>query len=371
MLILQILLIIGLPFLLLKIERQYPWAKSIVLAYVLGVVVGNVVPDFFVTELLKEITGISIIIAIPLLLFPTHFKELLNQPKSLLLAYGLAVVSTTISVGIGYYLFKDELIDIAMISGMVEGVYTGGTVNLNAIGLAFSAPEELVVLLNGYDMAFSGIYLLAIFTFLPSILSKVLQKPSDLEVSEIANDGNKFEELPVRMKVLSVLKGLGLSVLILGLVAGFSMLWLGDVNELVVIFGVTALALFVSNNKSVREWKGNMITADYLMMIFGFTLGAQANIESLMNENSGLMAYFITTYALMLIIHLLLVKLFKIDYHHFLISSVAAVFGPPFIGPVAESLGNRSLITPGIIIALIGNAIGTYLGIIVVKILLE
>ena len=86
MIILQILLIIGLPVVLLKLERQFPWAKSIVMAYIIGVVVGNVVPEFFVVELLKEITGISIIIAIPLLLFPTDFKELFNQPKSLLLA---------------------------------------------------------------------------------------------------------------------------------------------------------------------------------------------------------------------------------------------------------------------------------------------
>lgn len=71
----------------------------------------------------------------------------------------------------------------------------------------------------------------------------------------------------------------------------------------------------------------------------------------------------------MLVIHLILSKIFKIDVDTFIVSSTAAVFGPPFIGPVSESINNRNLIGPGIIVALMGNAIGTYLGIVVVELL--
>jgi uncharacterized membrane protein len=152
--------------------------------------------------------------------------------------------------------------------------------------------------------------------------------------------------------------------------AGISFLWFGNLNELVLIFGVTGLALLLSSFKGVQNLKGNMVVSDFLMLIFGFTLGLQANVSELFSDRSELFSYFLITYSLMLLIHLFLAKIFKIDVHSFLISSSAAVFGPPFIGPVAEALGNRSLITSGIIVALIGNAIGTYLGVLLVSLLL-
>ena len=114
-----------------------------------------------------------------------------------------------------------------------------------------------------------------------------------------------------------------------------------------------------------------MLVADYFMLIFGFTLGLRANLQELFADPSALMYYFMVTYILMLMIHLGLSKIFKIDVNTFLISSTAAIFGPPFIGPVAESLKDRSLITPGIIVALLGNAIGTFVGVGMVYLLMN
>lgn len=368
MLYFQIVLIIGIPFLFLALQKRWAWMKSIVLAYLIGVVVGNIWPRFFVDGLLTELTGISIILAIPLMLFPSKVKDWLTQPKTLLLSYGLAVVATTLSVFIGWFFYKNTLTDIAIISGMVEGVYTGGTVNLNAIGLALEAPNSLSILLNGYDMALSGIYLLAIFSVLPKLLSFVLpvQEPAAVKIEA---EEELFTKLNPIEKVKSILKGVAAAIGVLLISVGISLGATGQMNEMILIFGVSLIALGFSFIPSIRHLKGNMVSADYLMMIFGFCLGAQANVGDLISEQGGLLSYFLVTYFVMLLIHLLLAKIFKIDVHTFLVSSTAAVFGPPFIGPVSESLNNRQLIGPGIIVALMGNAIGTYLGIIIAQIL--
>lgn len=370
MIVLQILTIIGIPFLLLKLEKKWSWFKAIVMSYVLGILIGNIIPSAFDMGIAKEITGISIILAIPLMLFSTSIGSILKQPKTLLISYGLAVVATTISVLVGYYLFRDSLENIEVISGMVEGVYTGGTVNLNAIGIAYQVPNELVVLMNSFDWSFSGIYLLLIFTVLPKLLEFVLPKTKVLgDYNEEANE-DAFETMEMKGKVVSISKGVGLSVFLLVTMAGVSFLWFGNLNELVLIFGVTGLALLLSSVKGVQSLKGNMIASDFFMLIFGFSLGLQANIFDLFTDRSELFSYFLLTYSLMLLIHLALAKIFKVDVHSFLISSSAAVFGPPFIGPIAEALGNRALITSGIIVALIGNAIGTYLGVVLISLLL-
>lgn len=370
MIILQIAIIIVLPLILFKLESKVNWLKSIVMAYVLGVTIGNVIPEFFNTGILHEFTGVSIILAIPLMLFSSNIKQWISQPKKMLLSYVLAIVATSISVAIGWGMFFDKIENMPFISGMIEGVYTGGTINLNAVGYAFGVSDDLVILLNGYDMAFSGIYLLTIFTFLPRLLKRFLgeeRKVSNVESHMIETE---FSALEWKQKMKSIVLGVGLSGLILGGVAGVSILITNGMDELIIIFGVTGLALLGSNISVVQQIKGSMVMADYFMIIFGFTLGAQANISELLTGHQELLMYFLVIYTSMLIIHLMLVKVFKIDTETFLISSTAAIFGPPFIGPVAESLNKRNLIAPGIIVALMGNAIGTYLGILVVKLLI-
>ena len=73
--------------------------------------------------------------------------------------------------------------------------------------------------------------------------------------------------------------------------------------------------------------------------------------------------YFAIAQTACVVVHLLLCKLFKIDGGTALITNVAGIYGPPFIAPVAEAYGERRLIVPGIICAVVGLVIGNFLGI--------
>jgi uncharacterized membrane protein len=63
-----------------------------------------------------------------------------------------------------------------------------------------------------------------------------------------------------------------------------------------------------------------------------------------------------------ILLHYLLAIIFQVDRDTLIITSTAAIFGPAFIGPVANAIGNREMITIGIALGLIGYAIGNYLG---------
>ena len=69
------------------------------------------------------------------------------------------------------------------------------------------------------------------------------------------------------------------------------------------------------------------------------------------------------------LLHLILAKLFKIDYHTMMITSTAGVFGPAFIIPVSKALRNDEIILPGILCGILGYVIGNYLGIGVANLL--
>jgi len=62
------------------------------------------------------------------------------------------------------------------------------------------------------------------------------------------------------------------------------------------------------------------------------------------------------------ILHFILAKLCRIDYHTTAITSTAGIFGPAFIIPVAKALKNDEIILSGIICGIFGYAIGNYLG---------
>jgi uncharacterized membrane protein len=57
-----------------------------------------------------------------------------------------------------------------------------------------------------------------------------------------------------------------------------------------------------------------------------------------------------------------LCALFRIDADTAIIASTAAVFGPPFVGPVANAIRNREIVAGGIATGVLGLAIGNYAG---------
>ena len=66
-----------------------------------------------------------------------------------------------------------------------------------------------------------------------------------------------------------------------------------------------------------------------------------------------------------LFLHGILSWIFKIDADSFIITSVALSMSPPFVPVVAAALKNKPIVVPGIILGIIGYAIGNYLGIFV------
>ena len=66
-----------------------------------------------------------------------------------------------------------------------------------------------------------------------------------------------------------------------------------------------------------------------------------------------------------ILMHFFLAKLFKIDSDTAVITSVAAVFGPPFVGLVASAMKNRKVVPLGVTTGVIGDSVGMYLGMLV------
>ncbi|MCA1746307.1 MAG: DUF819 family protein, partial [Bacteroidales bacterium] len=70
-----------------------------------------------------------------------------------------------------------------------------------------------------------------------------------------------------------------------------------------------------------------------------------------------------------LFLHSLLSKIFRITNDDFIITSTALANSPPFVPVVAAALKNKEVMIPGMIIGVIGYAVGNYLGVFVAYLL--
>ena len=95
-----------------------------------------------IAQLQDSIMNYTILIALPLLLFSLNLKKWLRNARSTILSLIIAMFSLLASIFIGYYLFAHNITDASKVTGMLIGVYTGGTPNLAAIGTCLLYTSE-------------------------------------------------------------------------------------------------------------------------------------------------------------------------------------------------------------------------------------
>jgi uncharacterized membrane protein len=357
--------LVGLPVLITRMEKRsrlVSWLSPMVICYLIGIGFGNIPGVSFNKEILENIWGFSVFLAIPLLLFSANFFRMLKQVRPALFAFFLGISGVVTCSVLAYLIFRDHLADPGAVSGMMIGVYTGGTPNMSAVGVALGVDEEVFVLLNSADIVFSGIYFLFLLTIGKRVLGFFLpdhrkqwnnHNPKNIPVQPEEGSYNKSR---------SVIKGIALALLVLATAMGLSYLISGNISFPLVILGITTLAIGASFHRKVQNLPHTFSSASYLLLVFALTMGSMANFSELISASTTLF-YFCGFVVFGSVIFLfLLAFIFRTDRDTVIIASTAAIFGPAFIGPVANVIGNRDIIAMGITLGLIGYAIGNYLG---------
>ena len=362
--ILLVTFLLGFPLFILWAEgksRVVRWISPIIICYLVGIVIGNIPVFNLNREVLEKTTMIAVVLAIPLLLFSANLLVMLKQVRPALFSYFLGISAVVSIAFLAYLIFGDRISEADTVSGMMIGVYTGGTQNMSAIGMARDVEEEVFVILNSADILFSGIYFILLMTVAKRILGIVLPSKNKIQIHE---SGQKNEQASSESngRLIHVLTGLALAALLVGISIGVSFLILGKMAEPIVILGITTLGIAASFVRKIRTLALTFSTANYLLFVFALAMGSMANFAELLEASSMLFWFCGFVVFGSVILHVLLAILFRVDRDTLIITSTAAIFGPAFIGPVANAIGNKGIIPIGIALGLIGYAIGNYLG---------
>lgn len=411
------------PIVIIYLESQYSLAKKIgavLICYGLGIFIGNagILPAYseayhkllegavylpfdkmkeylaagIVTEqdvsrnaisfIQDMFTNIAILLCLPLILFSLDVKKWMPHAKAAFESLAIGLFTVLFMIFIGWWMFKGSIPEIWKVSGMLVGVYTGGTPNMAAIKTALNVSQEIYILTHTYEMTLGAIYLVFIFSigqkvflwFLPAYKSKEVE-PVDgtpkIEVPKIdlEEEYESYDGFFKRGTILPLLAAFGLSVLILGVSFGLSKFFNKDFANAAVVIFVTSFGIALSFVPRVRRIRKTFQLGMYLILIFCVSVASMADVSKLANISISLFYYVGIAMFGSHLLHAIIARFFKIDADTVIISGSALICSPPFVPVVASALKNREVILTGMFVGIAGYAVGNYLGVIVAYIL--
>ncbi len=281
---------------------------------------------------------------------------------------------------LGFFILRSHIPEAWKIAGLLIGVYTGGTPNLAAIARGLNVDNDMYILTHTVDLALGAIVLLFLITIAQRFFLLYMKpyksngdynaKEGEVMVSEFESYSGFFK----KKNIPSLLKAMAFSLLVFAAGYGVTFLFKGDAKDTAAILTVTTLGLILSMLPAVNSNRKSFQLGMYFIYCFCVIVASKANLSDIFNPDSWELLMYMAIYVFMamfgsLLIHSLLSWIFGINTDDFIMTSTALSNSPPFVPVVAAALKNKEVMIPGMIIGVIGYAIGNYLGVFVAYLL--
>ena len=367
------------PILIIEAFKRWTVVQKIgtvVLAYAVGIIASLCGVFNFATpevaasfsKLQSTIMSVAVPLAIPLMLFNCDFKLWTKSLPKTAWALTTGIVAVIIASISGYFIFRNNVPEIAKVTGMMAGIYTGGTMNFNALGAALNVDRSVMAIVLAFQMVITTPYIFFLLGGGYKIFRKLLpykdithkgrMDEDEVETNDVENYRGMFE----KKNFIGMMKGLGLSVIFLAIGAGLALLITGTLNELVVILTITTLSIIASFFKSVRELPKTFELGMFFILIFSVIVASMFDINSVNGGSLYIGGFVFWIIGISVAIHLILCRIAKVSGDLFCVCQVGLLCSPPFVPPIAGAMKNKKVLISGIVVGLVGYAIGTYLG---------
>lgn len=363
--------LLGAIYFSLKMVNRYVWAErlsTIMWIIFTSAILSNVGLIPTDAPLYSSLIDFTVPFAVCVILFTVSLKDVLAAGRAMLAAFGLATLGTVLGVVIASLTLEPFLANILAerswtIAGPYTGTYIGGSLNFFALWTALEVGNpDLLAAANAVDnLTLFPLY--AMWMFIPTALAGkyVVAKRWEMHFDDDEGDSKQDEKPP-----LDPLHVVTLFFLAIGVMAISNWLKVAVVDRVFpsvpAILIVTTLALILAQIGPVRRLKGAWEIGDLAFWLFFAAVGALINFYQAIILSPVLFAYVI----IIMTVHFVFLygtgRLFKMDLGVLTIASVATKAGPPLVVPVAEAKGWRHLVLPGIILGMLGYAIGNYVG---------
>lgn len=297
--------------------------------------------------------------AVPLLLYRADLRRVIQSTGTLLLAFLLGSVATTIGTFVAFLVVPMRSLgqDSWKIAAALMGRHIGGAVNYVAISEALGVSPSTLTAGLAADNVICAVYFTALFALASKIPPETSTSTNDVALDKESNRGSN------KLPVLETATALAVSFAICKTatyLTKFLGIQGGSLPALTAIVVILATVFPVQFGQLAPSGEA---MAMILMQIFFTVVGASGSIWNVINTAPSIFLFAFVQITIHLAVILGLGKLFRFDLKLLLLASNANVGGPTTACGMATAKGWTSLIIPGILAGVFGIAIATFLGI--------
>lgn len=333
----------------------------------LGIILSNTGMVTRQSPVFGVIMQYAVFISIPLLLMDVDLKAITKLSKQPVIAMALAVLSVSFVAILAGLVFATKINEGWKIAGMFVGTYTGGSSNLTAIGMGLDATAETFAVANTADYVV-GLPSMILFFTIPPILknSKKFKKIWPYRLSEEQYKAGDQSDLLLKSKEWSIMEIgilIGLATFLFWTATILSSFFPEGIASAAKILILTTISILAAQFKQVSSLKGNKDLGMFFGLMFLCVIGFMVDLSSFFASTLNLALYCAIVIFGTMFLHILLCRLFKINYEYVVISIVAAIGDGMTAAILAVSAGWESLVSIAIVLGLIGAVLGNYIGI--------
>jgi uncharacterized membrane protein len=302
--------------------------------------------------------------AIFLLLLEVNLGDLRRAGRPMLVAFVVGAAGTLVGVLCASWATDAPArlgVHASTVAGMFAATYIGGSPNLNAVALQYGLGEEpgLLAAANAADAAV-GIPWLVVLVVLVGLFHRLSGTRPDAAQADhdVVRDAR-----PVTVRATVALLALATGGVWLSNALGD---WTSELAfGIPAILILTTLALVVAQVPAVRRLGGAGVLGTAGIYLFVAALGANCDFRALaaLGPVAGALLMFA---AITVLVHGIVQfgvgRLLGLSPEVLAVASCANVGGVSTILPVARGIGRMDLLLPGMLVAALGTAAGTYLG---------
>jgi uncharacterized membrane protein len=311
--------------------------------------------------------GYFVPVLIPLFLFRANLRHMLFETTRMTIAFLVASAGTVIGVIVAVGLLDlgslapaadiDPALREAGIAGLFASTYIGGSVNYAALGeiTGLRGDASFFSAATATDNLFSAVFL-SVLALLPGwnwVARRFTQHEHGEE--QIRQDtGERVSAASLTLAMAAAISFVAIGDAITGAIAMPSLRY--------AIITVLVLIVATAFPRWMEKLHGGFELGVGLAFVFFAAIAAGADLIAMVNIAPLLIVLVVILLSVHLLVLLSVGRLFRLTLPELITASNAAVLGATTAPALAAARGWHDLVTPGVLVGVLGYALGTFVG---------
>jgi uncharacterized membrane protein len=382
--------IAGITGLAFWLHGRFRWAAGMsatLLVIIFGALLSNFGLVTHASPVYDAISGPLVSLAIVWLLLAVDLREVRRAGPRMLGAFALAVGATVTGALVAAAIWGSALPGtVAQLTGVMTGTYSGGSLNFAAVGRAVELPGDIFAAATAADNVVTAVWIAACL-LLPVWLGRFYPPPRapqtapgtagaepasrDLDAGPEAEAEGAAPSAalkisfsaPATLRPLDLALLIALAALLVAVSEGLGAATPGIPS----VLWLTTLAVICAQVPRVRRLQGSMLLGGVALHLFFAVLGIASRIAEVVRVGPGVFLFTVTVVAVHGVVLYLAAWLLRLDVESTSVASQAAIGGPSTALALALARKRYELALPGVVVGLLGYAVGNYAGIAVAR----